>query len=47
MEYMKFKTLATLCFNVMPLHNIGMRNQTESWILLTQAASHVSLIKSI
>lgn len=47
MEYMKFKTLATPCLNVVPLHNIGISNQTESWILPTQAASHVSLVKSI
>lgn len=47
MEYMKFKTLTTPRLNVVVLHNIGMSNRIESWILPTRAASHVSLVKSI
>lgn len=47
MEYTKLQTPATPCLKVVPLHDIGMSNQTEFWILPTQAASHVSLVKSI
>lgn len=41
MEYMKFKTLTTPRLNVVLLHNIGMSNQIESWILPTPGLHHM------
>lgn len=41
MEYMKFKTLTTPRLNVVLLHNIGMSNRIESWILPTPGLHHM------